>query len=48
MPTTKVRRFGFSFLEGYTYGGDEWPEHPVVLELRDVCPIAPPEKGGAP
>jgi hypothetical protein len=38
-----VRDGVLSFLEGYTYG-EEWPEHPVILELRDPRPIAPPEK----
>jgi hypothetical protein len=37
-----VRDGVLSFLEGYTYGGEEWPEHPVVVELRDSRPIAPP------
>jgi hypothetical protein len=37
-----VRDGVLSFLEGYTYGGEEWPERPVVLELRDPRPIAPP------
>ena len=41
-----VRDGVLSFLEGYTYGGEEWPEHPVVLELRDPPPTAPQEKGG--
>jgi hypothetical protein len=35
-----------SFLEGYTYGGEQWPEHPVVMNLRDPRPIAPQEKDG--
>jgi hypothetical protein len=39
-----VRDGVLSFLEGYTYGGEEWPEHPVVLELRDPRPIAPPPR----
>jgi hypothetical protein len=36
-----VRCGVLSFLEGYTYGGDEWPEHPMVRDLRDVVPISP-------
>ena len=40
-----VRGGVISVLEGFTYD-DEWPEHPVILELRDPCPIAPPGKGG--
>jgi hypothetical protein len=41
-----VRDGVLSFLEGYTYGGEEWPEHPNVVELWDARSIAPP--GGSP
>ena len=27
-----------SFLEGYVHTG-EWPERPVVIAIRDVCPV---------
>jgi hypothetical protein len=35
-----VRDGVLSFLEGYTYGGAEWPQHPVVMELREPSRIA--------
>lgn len=38
-----VRGGVISVLEGFTFD-DEWPEHPVVLELRDPRPIAPPPR----
>jgi hypothetical protein len=37
-----IRDGVISQLEGYTYGWDAWPEHPVVVALRDPVPIAPP------
>ena len=35
-----VRDGVLSMLEGYTYD-DPWPEHPVVIELRDASAIVP-------
>ena len=34
-----VRDGVLSMLEGYTYGDEEWPERPVVVELRDALPL---------
>ncbi len=36
-----VRDGVLSMLEGYTYG-EEWPEHPLIVELREATPLAPP------
>lgn len=38
-----VRDGVIATLVGYTFGDDEWPEHPMVGELRDEVPIVPPE-----
>jgi hypothetical protein len=37
-----IRDGVISQLEGYTYGWDAWPEHPVVVASRDPVPIVPP------
>jgi hypothetical protein len=37
-----VRDGVLSVLDGYTYCGEEWPEHPVVAELRDSVSLSPP------
>lgn len=37
-----VRDGILSMLEGYTYSDEEWPERPIVVELRDALPLAPP------
>ncbi len=36
-----VRDGVLSMLEGYTYG-EEWPEHPLIVRLREATPLAPP------
>jgi hypothetical protein len=36
-----------SKLEGYTYGWEGWPAHPVFVNVRAVVPIAPPEVGSS-
>ncbi|MDQ3365661.1 MAG: hypothetical protein M3680_09560 [Myxococcota bacterium] len=33
-----VRDGALCFLEGYAYDGD-WPEHPIVIAIRDVEPV---------
>jgi hypothetical protein len=36
-----VRDGRLSFLEGYTYGNDQWAEDAAVLAVKDVKPIHP-------
>jgi len=33
-----IRDHRLAFLDGYTYGNDEWPEDAVILSVEDVVP----------